>query len=164
MTTAAVAVPSATASLTWAQFTAGLRDYERTGMCTYPIRLKGRITAVDLATGEARPVYDTTTEPDGVLLKACGNRREHVCPACSQVYKRDARELVRAGLSGGKGIPGTITTHPCVFHLHRPLMRPGPLPAHARQDHPAVPPPPRCPRAGLPPRAGHLLPPPPRPR
>src|SRR5579875_1150107 len=115
MTTAAVAVPSATASLTWAQFTAGLRDYERTGMCTYPIRLKGRITAVDLATGEARPVYDTTTEPDGVLLKACGNRREHVCPACSQVYKRDARELVRAGLSGGKGIPGTITTHPCVF-------------------------------------------------
>jgi len=32
-----------------------------------------------------------------VLHAACGNRREAVCPACSQVYKRDARQLVRAG-------------------------------------------------------------------
>ena len=45
----------------------------------------------------SRPVYDTATEPGGVLHVACGNRREAVCPACSQVYKRDARQLVRAG-------------------------------------------------------------------
>jgi hypothetical protein len=30
----------------------------------------------------------------GVLHVACGNRREAVCPGCSQVYKRDARQLV----------------------------------------------------------------------
>jgi hypothetical protein len=146
MTTAAAEVPSApgsltggpgpggitgdTPSVTWSQFAAGLRDYERTGMCTHPIRLKGSITAVDLATGEARPVYDTATEQDGVLLKACGNRREHVCPACSAVYKRDARQLVRAGLSGGKGIPETITAHPCVFAT---LTAPSFGPVHARR-------------------------------
>ena len=36
------------------------------------------------------PVYDTASEPGGVLHVACGNRRESVCPACSAVYKRDA--------------------------------------------------------------------------
>ncbi|MGO9298283.1 MAG: replication initiator, partial [Streptosporangiaceae bacterium] len=34
---------------------------------------------------------------------------------CSAVYKRDARQLVRAGLTGGKGIPETVASHPCVF-------------------------------------------------
>ncbi|HLX51311.1 MAG TPA: replication initiator, partial [Streptosporangiaceae bacterium] len=86
-----------------------------TGYCTNPIRLHGRIDAVDLATGEMRPVYHTDHEPGGVLLTACGNRRESVCPPCSQTYKRDARQLVRAGLTGGKGIPETIAVHPCVF-------------------------------------------------
>jgi hypothetical protein len=42
----------------------------------------------------------TASEPGGVLHLACGNRRETVCPACSQVYKRDARHLVRAGPIG----------------------------------------------------------------
>ena len=60
-------------------------------------------------------MYDTASEPDGVLLTACGNRREHVCPPCSAVYKRDARQLVKAGLAGGKGIPETVAAHPCVF-------------------------------------------------
>ena len=64
---------------------------------------------IDLATGELAPLYDATASV------SCGNRREAVCPACSQVYKRDARQLVRAGLAGGKGIPETITAHPCVF-------------------------------------------------
>ena len=68
--------------------------------CRRPIPLRGRIDAVDVATGELRPIYDTGTEPGGVLLTACGNRREKVCPACSQVYKRDARHLVRAGPIG----------------------------------------------------------------
>jgi len=45
----------------------------------------------------------------------CGNRRESVCPPCSQVYKRDARQLVKAGLAGGKGVPESIAAHPCVF-------------------------------------------------
>jgi hypothetical protein len=111
--TETAADPSIT--LTWAEIGRELRQAERTGLCARPVRLQGRIDAIDLATGELRPVYDTGIEPDGVLLTACGNRRESVCPPCSQVYKRDARQLVRAGLSGGKGVPDTIAAHPCVF-------------------------------------------------
>ena len=78
-----------------------------------------------------------------MLHVACGNRREAVCPACSQVYKRDARQLVRAGLAGGKGIPETITAPPVrVRHPHRAVVRPGPLPPDARQDRAALPSPP----------------------
>ncbi len=98
--------------MSWADFRAWERQLTT---CTHPIRLRGRIDAIDLATGELAPVYDTAAEHDGVLHVACGNRRESVCPACSQVYKRDARQLVRAGLAGGKGIPESITAHPCVF-------------------------------------------------
>ena len=65
-----------------------------------------------------------------MLHVACGNRREAVCPACSAVYKRDARQLVRAGLAGGKGIPETITAHPCVFAT---LTAPSFGPVHARR-------------------------------
>src|ERR1019366_7004941 len=82
------------------------------GECSHPILLRGRIDAVDLATGEVARVYDTASEFGGVLHVACGNRREAVCPACSAVYKRDARQLVRAGLAGGKGIPESVTAHP----------------------------------------------------
>jgi len=120
-------------------------DGEHAGTCHHPVRLRGRIIAVDLATGEAAPMYDTATEPDGVLLVPCGNRRESVCPPCSQVYKRDARQLVRAGLLGGKGVPDTITVHPCVFAtftapsfgpVHSRRMRGRTvLPCRPRRDH-----------------------------
>ena len=111
-------------------FTRWEHQLAATGYCTHPVRLAGRIDAVDLATGEMRPVYTTTGEPGGVLLTACGNRRESVCPSCSQVYKRDARQLVRAGLAGGKGIPETIATHPCVFAT---LTAPSFGPVHSRR-------------------------------
>ena len=75
-------------------------------------------------------MYDTGTEPGGVLLTPCGNRRGSVCPACSQVYKRDARHLVRAGLTGGKGVPESIATHPCVFAT---FTAPSFGPVHARR-------------------------------
>ena len=78
---------------------------------------------IDLATGELAPLYGTAST-------ACGNRREAVCPSCSAVYKRDARQLVRAGLAGGKGIPETITAHPCVFAT---LTAPSFGPVHARR-------------------------------
>ena len=77
-----------------------------------------------------RPRLRQHGRPSGVLHVACGNRRETVCPACSQVYKRDARQLVRAGLTGGKGIPETITAHPCVFAT---LTAPSFGPVHARR-------------------------------
>jgi hypothetical protein len=113
--------------VSWADFRAWERQLTT---CSQPIQLRGRIDAIDLATGETAPVYDTEHEPGGVLTVACGNRRETVCPACSAVYKRDARQLVRAGLAGGKGIPETITAHPCVFAT---LTAPSFGPVHARR-------------------------------
>ena len=55
-----------------------------TGNCANPVRLRGRIDAIDRATGEIAPIYDTASEPGGVLRIPCGNRREHVCPGCSR--------------------------------------------------------------------------------
>ena len=65
-----------------------------------------------------------------MLHVACGNRRETRCPACSAVYKRDARQLVRAGLTGGKGVPESVAAHPCVFAT---LTAPSFGPVHARR-------------------------------
>ena len=99
------------------------REFAADSGCSHPIQLRHRTDMIDLATGELAPRYGTATT-------ACGNRREAVCPACSQVYKRDARQLVRAGLAGGKGIPGTIAAHPCVFAT---LTAPSFGPVHARR-------------------------------
>jgi hypothetical protein len=123
LTTATVAIspepehgsgPVATADdvITWADFRVWERQLASTGTCTHPVRLHGRIDAIDLATGETAPVYDTASEPGGALHVACGNRRGSRCPACSAVYKRDARQLVRAGLVGGKSVPESVSTHP----------------------------------------------------
>jgi hypothetical protein len=46
------------------------------------------------------------------------------------VYKRDARQLVRAGLTGGKGVPDSIASHPCVFAT---FTAPSFGPVHARR-------------------------------
>ncbi len=66
-----------------------------------------------------------------MLHVACGNRRESACPACSGTYKRDARQLVRTGLVGGKGIPESVAEHPCVFAT---FTAPGFGPVHARRE------------------------------
>jgi hypothetical protein len=60
-------------------------------------------------------VWSTSEEPDGVLRKACGNRREAVCPPCAERYRQDAYHLIAAGLRGGKGVPDNVTAHPFVF-------------------------------------------------
>ncbi len=88
---------------------------ERCGWCAHPIRLIGSVTSVDVATGEVARTYSTNDEPDGLLLKACGTRRATRCPSCATTYASDARMLVRSGLSGGKGLPDTVSTHPMVF-------------------------------------------------
>jgi hypothetical protein len=67
--------------------------------CSHPVRLYGRQNFVDTVTGE---VTDNTGD-ERLVLKACGNRRKTRCPACSDVYRNDARHLVMAGLAGGKG-------------------------------------------------------------
>ena len=46
-------------SITWAGFLAAERQLTATGCCQHPVRLRGRIDAIDLATGELAPVYDT---------------------------------------------------------------------------------------------------------
>jgi hypothetical protein len=112
-------------------FSAYERQLSTAGACSRPVRLRGTVTAVDLATGQTTTVYDTATEAGGVLHVACGNRRESACPACSAIYKRDARQLVRAGLVGGKGVPESVAAHPCVFAT---LTAPGFGPVHARRE------------------------------
>jgi hypothetical protein len=93
----------------WAELVA------QAGYCHHPIRLAGRVEQADRSTGEVRTVYDSEREPDGVLLKACGTRRESRCPSCAAVYRADAYQLLAAGLRGGKGVPGTIAGHPRLF-------------------------------------------------
>lgn len=83
--------------------------------CTHPVRLSGSTTALDPGSGEIVGGYSTATEPDGVLLKACGQRRATACPQCAEVYRADAWHLIAAGLRGGKGVPVTVARHPAVF-------------------------------------------------
>lgn len=83
--------------------------------CRHPVRLRGSVTEIDVSTGQTRKRYSTTGEPEGVLLKACGNRRAATCPSCSAVYKADAWQLVAAGLMGGKGVPESVIEHPILF-------------------------------------------------
>src|SRR5919112_614222 len=92
-------------------FEAQLRS---SGYCTRPVRLKGRVEVCD-GHGGRRQVWTTDGEPDGVLRKACGNRREAVCGPCAERYRGDARQLIAAGLRGGKGVPESVTGHPAIF-------------------------------------------------
>jgi hypothetical protein len=85
------------------------------GYCHHPVRLAGRVEHAERATGEVRTVYDSEREPDGVLLKACGTRRESRCPSCAGTYRADAYQLLAAGLKGGKGVPETMAGHPRLF-------------------------------------------------
>jgi hypothetical protein len=85
------------------------------GYCHHPIRLAGRVEHADRQTGEVRQIYSSDQEPDGVLLKACGTRRESRCPSCAATYRVDAYQLLAAGLKGGKGVPETVAGHPRLF-------------------------------------------------
>src|SRR5215472_5626724 len=100
------------------------------GGCLQPVLLRGRVDHIDGATGELLHRYTTVHEPGGVLPIACKTRRASQCPPCAEVYRADTYQLIRAGLSGGKGVPETVAAHPCVFttltapsfglvHVHR---------------------------------------------
>ena len=84
------------------------------GYCARPVRLRGHVETCG-RDGRARRVWSTDAEPDGVLRKACGNRREAVCPPCAERYRQDAYHLIAAGLRGGKGVPDNVAGHPLVF-------------------------------------------------
>jgi hypothetical protein len=94
----------------FARFEAQLRS---SGYCARPVRLQGHVEHCD-GHGRRR-VWSTDTEPDGTLRKACGNRREAVCPPCAERYRGDAYHLIAAGLRGGKDVPESVAGHPAVF-------------------------------------------------
>jgi hypothetical protein len=101
------------------------------GGCLQPVLLRGRVDHIDGATGELLHRYTTVHEPGGVLPIACKTRRASRCPPCADVYRDDTYQLIRAGLSGGKGIPDTVATHPCVFTT---LTAPSFGPVHAQRE------------------------------
>ncbi len=105
-------------------FEAQLRS---SGYCAQPVRLRGHVDVCD-GHGRRRQVWTTDTEPDGLLRKACGNRREAICKPCAERYRGDAWQLIAAGLRGGKGIPKSVIGHPALFAT---LTAPGFGPVHA---------------------------------
>jgi len=82
------------------RFEAQLRS---SGSCARPVLLRGRIDTCDRE--GRRRVWSTDSEPDGVLRKARGSRREAVCPPCAERHRGDAYQLIAAGLRGGKECP-----------------------------------------------------------
>ena len=102
-----------------------------TGGCLQPVLLRGRADYIDGGTGELIHRYTTVHEPGGVLPIACKTRRASRCPPCAEVYRADTYQLIRAGLTGGKGIPATVADHPCVFVT---LTAPSFGPVHARRE------------------------------
>jgi hypothetical protein len=117
-------IPAGLDPTTWGDFlrVAGLPGFDRwqeqvtrTGGCSDPIHLTGSTTTLDPATGTVLHTYDTSSEPGGRLRVACGNRRASRCPACAWTYAGDTYQLILSGLTGGKGVPDTVTNHPRVF-------------------------------------------------
>jgi hypothetical protein len=130
----------------YARFEAQLRS---SGYCARPVRLRGRIDVCD-AGGVRRQVWSTHGEPDGLLRKACGNRREAICAPCAERYRGDAWQIIAAGLRGGKGIPESVIGHPALFAsltapsfgvVHKQLLGPDgePVRCRPRRDAPVCP-------------------------
>jgi len=97
---------------------------EATGGCLQPVHLTGFRTITDQATGA------TLDHTAGVVYAPCGNRRESVCPACSDRYAADAFHLIRAGMTGGKSIPDSVAEKPRLFVT---LTAPSFGPVHSRR-------------------------------
>ncbi len=87
----------------------------RVGHCARPIRLHGHSDTVDTATGEVVSSFSSADSPLGVLHVRCGNRRAAECPSCSRLYAADTFHLIRAGVTGGKGVPEQVGENPLVF-------------------------------------------------
>ena len=83
--------------------------------CVRPIRLRGTARDIDATTGEVIHDLNTDDLPDKAIYIPCGDRRASVCPPCAETYRADTYQLIRAGLAGGKGMPESVATHPCVF-------------------------------------------------
>jgi hypothetical protein len=80
------------------------------GGCAEPIHLWGESLILQAGTGEL-----LSHRPPGRLLVSCGNRRKTRCPSCSETYRSDTFQLIKAGLVGGKTVPEAVAGHPKVF-------------------------------------------------
>jgi len=101
------------------------------GGCLQPVLLRGRADYIDGGTGELLHRYTSVHEPGGVLPIACKTRRASRCLPCAETYRADTYQLIRAGLTGGKGVPATVADHPCVFLT---LTAPSFGPVHSRRE------------------------------
>jgi hypothetical protein len=115
------------------------RDFEawseavaRVGNCARPVRLSGRSTTVDTATGEVLAEYSSAGEQLGVTYVRCGSRLDSQCPSCARVYAADTFQMVRAGVAGGKSVPASVAENPLVFAT---LTAPSFGPVHGHRDH-----------------------------
>ncbi|GAA3857580.1 replication initiator protein RepSA [Saccharothrix violaceirubra] len=98
---------------------------EGTGGCAKPIRMTGGWQVQHATTGALLDWHG------GDVFIPCGNRRESVCPSCSDRYAADAYHLMHAGLAGGsKGVPVTVAGKPRVFAT---LTAPSFGPVHGRR-------------------------------
>jgi hypothetical protein len=113
-------------------FARWLEQIHDIGGCANPIYLSGWTRTLDPATGQLLSTYTTTSEPGERLTVRCGNRRASRCPSCSRLYQGDTFHLVRAGLTGGKGLPATVAGHPRLFVT---LTAPSFGPVHRASDH-----------------------------
>jgi hypothetical protein len=96
-----------------------------------PVLLRGRVDRIDGTTGELLHRYTTVHEPGSVLPVPCKTRRASRCLPCAETYRADTYQLIRAGLTGGKGVPDTVATHPAVFLT---LTAPSFGAVHARRE------------------------------
>jgi hypothetical protein len=107
-----------------------------TANCANPVRLRGRIDAIDRTPGSFVAIYDTTYEPGGVVRIPWGNRRAHLPGLFGGVQgRRAADHPVRADRRQGHPRVGRYPSLR-VRHSDRTQVRPG---AH----HPYQPPRPR---------------------
>jgi hypothetical protein len=104
--------------------------------CLQPVRLVGKWEARHADTG------DLIASRSGRVWASCGTRRAAVCPTCADRYAADAWHLIHAGMSGGKGVPDTVTrstrlfvtlTAPSFGAVHN---RPGKRPCTCGRWHP----------------------------
>jgi hypothetical protein len=103
------------------------------GGCVRPVRLRGTVRDINTATGEVIHDLDTQDLPDKAIYVPCGDRRASVCPPCAETYRADTYQLIRAGLAGGKGMPESVSIHPCVFAT---FTAPSFGPVHTRVELP----------------------------
>ncbi|WP_016699321.1 replication initiator [Actinoalloteichus spitiensis] len=90
-------------------FTQWREKVEAVGGCSVPIRLGG-------AWQVQTPDGHVLAKRAGAVFAPCGNRRESVCPSCSDRYSADAFHLLRAGLAGGaKDVPLSVRQRPRLF-------------------------------------------------